>query len=118
MKTLVQSDLRALNLNEEVDPFDLETFLGNTNQVAVTIYVQFLKGNKFDIIDRDTMIGCLRIYSLTEDRNFFRYILSQLFTYWTLLSVVLKWLMRSNMMFSNSVLNSCCHVGILMMPSL
>jgi len=68
---------------------DLEEFLKGINVVAVTTYVCALLGDLMDVTDRDVMVGCLQIYSKTEDKNFFRHVLSQLFANWTLLSPVL-----------------------------
>jgi len=83
-----QLDLQALG--QTATPFDLQALLrGDINKVAITTYVQLLREMEVDIIDRETMIGCLRVYSLTEDKNFFEHILLQLFSYWTILSSVL-----------------------------
>lgn len=68
---------------------NLEEFLKGINVVAVTTYVCALLGDLMDITNRDVMAGCLQIYSKTEDKNFFRHVLSQLFSNWTLLSPVL-----------------------------
>ena len=76
-------------MSNEAVPFDLEKFLLNINVVAVTNYVCFLRGLKVEIVDRDTMMGSLQIYSLTEDKDFFKYTLEQLFKFWILLSPVL-----------------------------
>jgi len=83
------AQLDMVRMSNQAAPFDLEKFLVNINVVAITSYVCFLRGLEVKIVDRDTMIGCLQIYSLTEDKNFFKYTLKQLFKYWILLSPVL-----------------------------
>ena len=85
----MQRDLQELNPNSEIPPFELKTFLKGVDEVAITTYMAYLRGEAVDIIDRHTIIGCLRIYSLTGDQNFFKHILFQLFNFWTLLSPVL-----------------------------
>jgi len=86
---IFQSDIAALSPSGEVPAFNLRTFLKDVDRVAFNVYVEFLRDHHVEIIDRPTMIGCLTIYSLTEDKNFLKHILSQLFKYWTLLSPVL-----------------------------
>ena len=69
--------------------FNLQLLLKDVDEVAVTTYLQFLTNNPVDIVERNVMLDCLRIYSLTEDSNFFQHLLSQLLNYWTILSPVL-----------------------------
>jgi len=78
------------------EPYDLMQFLTTRSQwsssideTSVTIYVNFLLGNKVNVIDRDILLSCFVIYSLLEDSNFFNYLIEQLLQRWTLLSQVL-----------------------------
>jgi len=97
---------------------DLKSLLKQVSDVSLTDYVYFLtlttlnskSNNKTSsesdnkpnnnnsstpenrqsvIVDPDVMIDCLRIYSVTGDNNYFKYLVTQLYKFWTLLSPVL-----------------------------
>lgn len=69
--------------------FKMSKLAALINDASSVVYTLFLRRLDNEIIDRDVLTGCLAIYSLTEDHNFFDWLLQQLFDYWTLLSPVL-----------------------------
>lgn len=85
------------NINNSKETIRLVGILRNSrlssliSNVSITVYVAFLRNTTDNkIVDQDTLLGCLLIFSLTEDRNFFDFLLQQLFKLWTLLSTVLS----------------------------
>jgi len=76
-------------------PVDLITLLkGDMFNTSITNYVYFLLHSNDSNIDNvifntDTMLGNLEIYHITEDNNYFTYLIGQLHAFWTLLSPVL-----------------------------
>jgi len=72
------------------DIVNLQLFLESTEDVSYNTYIYFLRGKYTPIADRNTMSGCLSVYLLTDDRNFFDYILGELFRLWSILSPVLS----------------------------
>lgn len=86
-KLMYQEQLRKNeNSKQAWMPYDLEEKLKDIDDSAITLYVCFLMGKGFDIIDGRTMAGCLTIYYRMEDSNFSQHCYQQLFKYWTLLA--------------------------------
>lgn len=96
------------------EPVAIKEHLRRVSDFSISLYIYFLRHYPLSVItpdntspseteetddqlsaydgqitDRSTMLDCLTIYSLTDDVNFFRFLLQQLFRRWTLLSPVL-----------------------------
>lgn len=91
-------DLQVEMGHDNKSAFQLKTHLPDVSDLALSTYVYFLRhyltwlSANIDqpyggqIIDRATLIDCLAIYRLTDDSNFFEFLLEQLFKRWTLLA--------------------------------
>ena len=69
--------------------FDLRQLLSTVADDAITLYVSSLRGQEVYIVNRTTLLDCLKVYSLTEDKIFLIAVIKQLFLLWTVLSPVL-----------------------------
>lgn len=69
---------------------DLHTLLKNVSKASLANYVYFLTHEKRPVVvDQDILNGCLEIYHITEDKNYFCHLMGQLHKFWTLLSPIL-----------------------------
>jgi antitoxin component YwqK of YwqJK toxin-antitoxin module len=94
---------------------DLKMLLKNVSDISITNYAYFLRGTSTTvIIDQDNMMESLEIYHITEDKNYFSYLISQLHKFWTLLSPVLY----SNDVNSNVKRDVYLHCPHLLLPKL
>jgi len=84
----------TFNSEDSVAPItvNVQLLLKGISDLAVSNYIYFLTHNeprKAVICNRNVMVECLKVYSVTGDMNYFNFLVGQLHEFWSILSPIL-----------------------------